>query len=46
MSGRGGVWRVGVGVYGEGARGCMEMGRSGVWRWGVGVYGERGSGGV
>ena len=30
--GRGGVWRVGEGVYGEWARGCMECGR--------GVYGE------
>ena len=35
---RGGVWRVGEGVYGEWARG--------VWRMGEGVYGEWASGGI
>ena len=49
-SGRGAVWRVGVGVYGEGACRGMESGESGmewardVWRVGEGVYGEWASG--
>ena len=47
VSWRGGVWRVGVGVYGEGAcgwmewaRGCMESVRGGVWRVGEWVDGK------
>ena len=39
-SGRVGVWRVGEGVYGEWAWGCMVRRRGGVWRVGVGEYGE------
>ena len=47
-SGRGNVWRVDVGVYGEGACGCMEKGRVGVWRGREGGGGgiESGRGGV
>ena len=45
--GRGVVWRVGEGVYGEWVRACMVSGRRGVWKGregsmerGRGVYGE------